>query len=58
MTHDELLEWGRKEAAIRKAELADIQSESHLKKIQAAVAGRRRLAGLSRSDATYAVMQA
>lgn len=57
MTNEELLDWGRKEAVIRKSELADIQSESHLKQIQAAVAGRRRSAGLSRADAFYSVMQ-
>ena len=58
MTHEELLAWGRGEAELRKVELADIQSEAHLKQIQANVAARRKSAGLSRSDATYAVMQA
>lgn len=58
MTHEELLEWGRAEAVTRKAELTDIQSEAHLKQIQANVAGRRKAVGISRSDATFAVMQA
>lgn len=58
MTNEELLEWGKKEMEIRKTELQDIQSEAHLKQIQADVANRRKAAGISRSDATYAVMQA
>ena len=58
MTYEELLEWGRNEATIRKSELADIQSEDHLKQIQANVAARRKAAGISRADATHAVMQA
>lgn len=57
-THEELLEWGQKEAAIRQSELADIQSADHLKRIQKNVEARRKEAGLSRSDATYAVIEA
>ncbi len=58
MTYDQLLAWGRAEAELRKDELSDIQSEAHLKQVQADVARRRRAVGLSRADATYAVMQA
>ncbi len=58
MTNEELLEWGKTEKTIRQAELEDIQSADHLKRIQRDVAARRNAAGISRSDATFAVMAA
>ncbi|HDZ40043.1 MAG TPA: hypothetical protein ENH62_17525 [Marinobacter sp.] len=58
MTHEELLEWGRTEMATRKAELGTVDSAESLKRVQDAVKKRRKLAGLSRADATYALINA
>ncbi len=58
MTYDELLEWGRTEAACRKTELATVDSAESLKRVQDEVKKRQSLAGLSRADATHAVMNA
>ena len=58
MTHEELLEWGRTEAATRKVEMETVDSAESLKHIQDAVKKRRNLAGISRADATHAVMSA
>ncbi|MCH7911303.1 MAG: hypothetical protein IIB38_17015 [Candidatus Hydrogenedentes bacterium] len=58
MTNEELLEWGKNEASLRKKELQGVNSEAGLKRVQTAVAGRRKAAGITRSDATYAVMAA
>ncbi|KKK66355.1 hypothetical protein LCGC14_2964940 [marine sediment metagenome] len=58
VTYEELLEWGRTEAATRKMEMATVDSAESLKRVQDAVKKRRNLAGLSRADATHAVMTA
>jgi len=55
MTEQELLEWGRKEDETRKTELATVKSQADLTRVQAAAKKRRRAAGLSASDAVYAV---
>ena len=58
MTYEELLEWGQIEAATRKAEMITVDSSESLKRVQEAVKRRRKLAGISRADATRAVMSA
>ena len=58
MTYEELMKWGRTEAAIRKAEMAKDDSADSLKRVQDSVKKRRNLAGISRADATHAVMNA
>ena len=58
MTYEELLEWGRTEAATRKAEMATVDSAESLMRVQNAVKKRRQSAKISRADATHAVMAA
>ncbi len=58
MTYEELLEWGRTEAATRKAEMVTVDSAESLERVQDAVKKRRNLAGISRADATHAVISA
>lgn len=58
MTYEELLEWGRTEMATRKAEMETVDSAESLKRVQDAVKKRRKMAGISRADATHAVMSA
>lgn len=58
MTHEDLLEWGRTEAAIRKAEMTAVNSAESLKHVQDAVKKRRQAAKIAPIDAAYAVMKA
>ncbi len=58
MSYEELLEWGRVEAKTRRAEIASVDSAISLQIVQDAAKKRRKLAGLSRADATHAVMNA
>ena len=56
MTDEELAEWGREEILVRKSELEAVDSAEALKRVQAAIVKRRRTVGLSRNNATRAVL--
>lgn len=55
MTREELIKWGRKEDKLRANEIASIHSENDLKMAQDAAKKRRRVVGLSASQAALAV---
>ena len=53
MDDEQLANWGRQENALRQAEMAGVQSDADLKRVQAACAARRRAVGLSAGNAAY-----
>lgn len=58
MTEAELMEWGQREAELRKADLLNNRSLDGLKRTQAAAKRRREAVGLSESQAMLAVINA
>ena len=56
MTKSELAEWGRKEAARRAADMANVNSAESLARVQKACAERRKAIGLSRGEAARWVL--
>lgn len=58
MTEQELMEWGTREAEQRKADLLADRSLNGLKRAQEAAEKRRKAVGLSRTEATRAVINA
>lgn len=58
MTEQELMEWGTREAEQRKADLLADRSLNGLMRAQEAAEKRRKAVGLSRTEATRAVINA
>lgn len=58
MTEQELMEWGQREAEQRKADLLHDKSLNGLKRAQEAAEKRRKEVGLTREEATRAVINA
>lgn len=58
MTEQELMEWGTREAEQRKADLLADRSLNGLMRAQKAAEKRRKEVGLSRTEATRAVINA
>lgn len=58
MTEQELMEWGQREAEQRKADLLTDKSLNGLKRAQEAAEKRRKEVGLTREEATRAVINA
>lgn len=58
MTEQELMEWGQREAEQRKADLLADKSLNGLKRAQEAAEKRRNEVGLTREEATRAVINA
>lgn len=55
MNDAEMLKWGRTEDAQRKADLASVNSQAELERMQLAAETRRLAVGLTASQAAYAV---